>query len=180
METIDIFKNVVFQLRNWYIESSGINEEEFNTNNDFNILKLIKLHFFVVAINSDKNQMLLDKNEFWAMPYGPVETTVYTKIRSNKNFDSFILSNNNIHFVNNDLPIIHSDLSQAIMDSINLLKVLEPRLIFADAGTLVDLTHTWNCWKRNYNIARIKGNYSEKIPQEDIVSDTKIINIDLL
>lgn len=180
METIDIFKNVVFQLRNWYIESSGIDVEEFNRNNDFNILKLIKLHFFVVAIDSVDNQLLLSKNEFWAMPYGPVETSIYNRIRNDKNFNSFILSNDNTKFINDEVPAIHSDLAEAITNSINLLKVLEPRLIFADAGTLVNLTHTWNSWKRNYNIARIKGNYSERIPEQDIILDTKIVNIDLL
>jgi uncharacterized phage-associated protein len=177
--SIEIFKNVVFQLRDWYIEKTGVTINEFNDVNDFNILKLIKLHFFVIAINSDKDDLLLELNEFWAMPYGPVETNVYSKIRRDKNFNEFILSNDKIIFVGSK-PSIDQNIEFKISSSIKILMELEPRLVFADAGTLVDLSHKWSCWRNNYMLARAKNSYSSIIPKGDIIKDMKIINLDLV
>lgn len=177
--SIEIFKNIVFQLRDKYIEKTGVSEAQFNENNDFNILKLIKLHFFIIAINSENDSFLLEKNEFWAMPYGPVETTIYSQIRNNKNFNEFILSNDKINFIY-DKPYIDVETEEKITQSINLLLDLEQRLLFTDAGTLVDLTHKWNCWRKNYSLARAKNTYSSVIPKEDIINDIKIVNLDLV
>lgn len=179
METIEIFKNIVFQLRNFYIQKNGLTESDFNKNNDFSILKLIKLHFFVVAINSENDDFLLEKNEFWAMPYGPVETKIYNEIKNNKNFGEFILSNDKIIF-KRDKPIINLVTEEKITFSIKLLLELEPRILFTDAGTLVDLTHKWNCWRINYSLARARNTYSSIIPKEDIKGDIKIVNLDLV
>ena len=177
--SIEIFKNVVFQLRDCYIEKAGVSTEQFEKNNDFSILKLIKLHFFVIAINSKNDKFLLEQNEFWAMPYGPVETTVYNQIRNNKNFNEFILSNEKINFIS-EKPFIDAGTETRINDSISLLFDLEPRLLFTDAGTLVDLTHKWNCWRKNYSLARAKNTYSSIIPNEDIENDIKVVNLDLI
>lgn len=177
--SIEIFKNVVFQLRDRYIEKEAISKEQFDENNDFSILKLIKLHFFVVAINSEKDDSLLEQNEFWAMPYGPVETSIYNQIRRDKNFNEFLLSNDKIKF-NDDKPFIEAGVETKISESINLLLDLEPRLFFADAGTLVDLTHKWNCWRKNYSLARAKNTFSSIIPKEDIINDIKVVNLDLI
>lgn len=177
--SIEIFKNIVFQLRDRYVENTSMSKGQFNENNDFNILKLIKLHFFVIAINSENDDSLLEQNEFWAMPYGPVETTIYGQIRNNKNFDEFVLSNDKIVF-NNDKPFINPEVEAKITHSVSLLLDLEPRLLYTDAGTLVDLTHKWNCWRKNYSLARAKNAYSSIIPKEDIINDIKIVNLDLV
>ena len=79
---IDIFETIVHKLRDWYMEENGIETiEDFNNINDFSILKLIKLHFFVTAINSNEDNSLINKFVFFAMPYGPVETFIYSKIK---------------------------------------------------------------------------------------------------
>ncbi|SFC52917.1 Panacea domain-containing protein [Flavobacterium phragmitis] len=175
----EIFKNVVYHLSNRYIEQTKITLDQFNENNDFTILKLIKLHFFVIVINSEKDRELLDINEFWAMPYGPVETNIYSQIRREKNFTEFILSNEKLYFSNNK-PNINTLIENKIIDSINLLLELEPRLLFTDAGTLVELTHKWNCWRKNYSLARARNSYSSIIPKEDIINDIKVVNLDLV
>lgn len=177
--SIEIFKNVVFQLRDWYIQKAGISAEQFDENNDFSILKLIKLHFFVISINSENDDFLLEQNEFWAMPYGPVETTIYSQIRNNKNFNEFILSNDKIKF-SHEKPFIDARIETLINNSISILLDLEPRLLYTDAGTLVDLTHKWHCWRKNYSLARAKNTYSSIIPKEDIINDIKVVNLDLV
>lgn len=176
---IEIFKNIVFQLRDQYIEKAGINIDKFQELNDFSVLKLIKLHFFVISINSENDSYLLKQNEFWAMPYGPVETNIYSQIKLNKNFTEFTLSNDKIKF-KLEKPDIDLEIEKKISQSINILFDLEPRLLFSDAGTLVDLTHKWNCWRKNYLLARAKNTYSSIIPKEDIINDIKIVNLDLI
>ena len=46
--------------------------------------------------------------------------------------------------------------------------------------TLVELSHKWNCWKKNYDLARMNNLYALQIPNEDIKNDIKIISLDVL
>jgi len=74
------FEYFVYQLQKWYIGKYGSFE-----NNDFSILKVLKLLFFCSAIEAekDKDDTLLDIafDNFYAMPYGHVESDVYNAIR---------------------------------------------------------------------------------------------------
>ncbi|MGB0880147.1 MAG: type II toxin-antitoxin system antitoxin SocA domain-containing protein [Polaribacter sp.] len=168
-------------MKKWYQESKDLTDRDFNSFNDFSVLKLIKLQFFVSAINSSKNSILLDNFEFHAMPYGPVETNTYSSIKKEKNLINFELSNFRLNY-NNDikLPEIDENIISEIKEAINILKEKEPRMIEADAGTLVDLSHKWSSWKNNYALARAQNKYSSIIPKEEIINDIKIINIDLV
>lgn len=183
MDTIKIFENIIFELRNWYIQQKNIKPEEFNEINDFTILKILKLHFFVVAINSETKDGLLNKNQFYAMPYGPVETNIYTFYKQNNgNYDNlFTISNESTNFKNEvDLPKIDQELKTEIKNAISRLKELEPNLILAGAGSLVELTHTWNSWKKYYNLARRNGGFSELMPSQEIKKDNKIVNLNFI
>lgn len=183
MDTINIFENIIFELRDWYIQQKNISSEQFNNLNDFTILKILKLHFFVVAINSGTKDGLLNNNQFYAMPYGPVETNVYRFYKDNNgNFNNlFTISNENTYFENiNNLPIINQELKLEIKSAITKLKELEPNLILAGAGSLVELTHTWNSWKKYYNLARRNGAYSELMPNQEIKKDNKIVNLNFI
>lgn len=183
METINIFENIVFELRNWYINKKGVSIDLFNDFNDFTILKIIKLHFFVVAINSENQSDLLHKNTFYAMPYGPVETNVYDFYKANNgNFhERFTISNEKIIFTQRAIsPEINPTLKEQILNSIEKLEELEPNLILAGAGSLVELTHTWNSWKKYYSLAKSKESYSELMPNEEIIRDKKIVNLNYI
>ncbi|KQO29668.1 hypothetical protein ASF10_03945 [Flavobacterium sp. Leaf82] len=183
METINIFKNIVFELRNWYIKKNDVSVDLFNDFNDFTILKIIKLHFFVVTINSENQPHLLDQNTFHAMPYGPVETNVYDFYKSHRgNFDGlFTISNEKIIFTTGAIsPEINPILKEKILKSIEKLEELEPNLITAGAGSLVELTHKWNSWKKYYNVAKSKQSYSELMPNEEIKKDKKIVNLNYI
>jgi uncharacterized phage-associated protein len=183
METINIFKNIVFELRNWYINKNGVSNDLFNDLNDFTILKIIKLHFFVVTINSETKPQLLDQNTFHAMPYGPVETNVYDYYKSHKgNFDDlFTISNEKITFSKGAIsPEINPILKEKILESIDKLVELEPNLIIDGAGSLVELTHKWNSWKKYYSLAKSKQSYSELMPNEEIKKDKKIVNLNYI
>lgn len=183
METINIFKYIVFELRNWYVGKRQISNDVFNDFNDFTILKILKLHFFVVAINSENDPELLQKNKFHAMPYGPVETNVYDFYKlHNGNFDNlFSISNERVIFTDGaNPPELSAPLKEKINTSIVLLKELEPNLVLAGAGSLVELTHTWNSWKKYYEIAKSKRSYSELMPNDEIKKDKKIVNLNFI
>lgn len=178
---VNIFKHIVFELKNWYQVSKNLKDEDFNDFNDFSVLKLIKLQFFVSAINSSNNDLLLNNFEFHAMPYGPVETNIYSSIKRDKNLLNFELSNFKLIYNNGiELPEIDENIISEIKEAIKILKEKEPRMVEADAGTLVDLSHKWNCWKNNYALARAQNKYSNIIPNKEIKSDIKIINLDLV
>lgn len=178
--TIDIFKNVVFKLRDWYVEEKQIKKDEFNNINDFSVLKLLKLHFFVVAINSNENEILLGKNSFWAMPYGHVESVIYNAIRDNGDLDHFVVSRVQTLFIKETPPSIDPIYVKAIDDSIRKIRQIEHRLILADSGTLVDLTHLWGSWKKYYTLARMENKFSKEIPDIEIKRDNKLLNLDLV
>lgn len=181
-EKIEIFEVMVHKLKDWYMEQKKISGlEEFNRVNDFSILKIIKLHFLVTAINSENDDLLLNKFTFFAMPYGPVESDIYGKIKGDKDFASFSITNFNSNFSqNNPVANISGDINNAIRNSIEIIKKIEPTLICSDAGTLVELTHKWNCWKKTYKEATSLGIYSKEIPKESILKDNKILNLDLV
>jgi uncharacterized phage-associated protein len=183
METINIFKNIVFELRDWYVTKRDISMDLFNDFNDFTILKIIKLHFFVVTINCEEESDLLDNNTFYAMPYGPVETNVYNFYKKSKgDFDGlFTISNEKIVFSDGAIsPEITRELKEKISNAIQKLDELEPNLILAGAGSLVELTHTWNTWKKYYSLAKSKESYSELMPNAEIKMDKKIVNLNYI
>ncbi|WPO80029.1 type II toxin-antitoxin system antitoxin SocA domain-containing protein [Flavobacterium sp. KACC 22761] len=179
---IEIFETIVHRLKDWYMEENKITSiEKFNQSNDFSILKLIKLHFFVTAINSNTDPILLDKFEFFAMPYGPVETDIYRKIKDNSSFSNFSINNFKTTFIDNT-PSTNIDgaVNNSIDEAIITIKKIDSCFVNADAGSLVELTHKWDSWKFVYAEAVRSGIYSKKIEKDLIVRDNKILNLQLV
>lgn len=175
---INVFKNIFFQLKEWYKEELNYSEEDFNLYNDFSILKLIKLQFFISAVNSENNNDILNGYQFFAMPYGPVETNTYSLIKENQ--INGININRYKTNVSENFNLIEHDLNNNISIAINLLKEEEPNIIIASAGELVDLSHKWQSWKRNYAFARARRMYSCPMDNNEIINDTKIFNLKTL
>jgi uncharacterized phage-associated protein len=183
METkIEIFEFIVHKLKDWFIEKNGLNSlVEFNQKNDFSTLKLLKLHFLVSSIESSVDDKLLNQFSFYAMPYGPVETEIYNRIKTNPNFKSFNVNNYKSIFSCNDYKGDWNDtlLINSIERSISKLKEIDYNLINADAGSLVELTHKWNSWKITYSQARGNGIYSKEMNNELIKNDNKYLNLQI-
>lgn len=183
METkIEIFEYIVHKLKDWFMENNSLKGlEEFNQKNDFSVLKLIKFHFLVTAVNSGENNLLLNQFTFYAMPYGPVETTIYSKIRVNPNFNSFVVNNFKSEFfqTNYNGDWKDNELEELINKSILKLRSLDENLINADAGSLVDLTHHWNSWKKTYSEARAINLYSKEINNDLIKNDNKYLSVEI-
>jgi len=178
---IEIFETIVHKLKDWFMEENNMASiADFNSNNDFSILKLIKLHFFVTAINSNEDNTLINRFDFFAMPYGPVETDIYKQIKISCVFSNFSIDNFNANFTENTPnKTISEGIINSINNSITSIKEIDSSFINADAGSLVELTHKWNSWRVVYDEARSNGIYSKPIPRELIKNDNKILNLEL-
>lgn len=182
MNKIQLFEHIVYELKKWFMDYNEINsDDEFNEVNDFSFLKIIKLHFLVSAINSHNDDALLRNFNFYAMPYGPVETDIYSKIKESYKFNGFNMTNFRSNFSEESIENnINLKLAQDINNSISIIRKIEPRLINADASSLVELTHLWSSWQETYREALDEGFYSREIPVEKIINDRKILNLDLV
>ncbi len=179
---VKIFEVIVNRLKDWFMEENKIGSiQDFNRNNDFSILKLIKLHFLVTAINSSKDNTLINKFDFHAMPYGPVETDIYNKIKTSSVFSNFSIDNFKAAFNSNTTPeLIENNLIISIDNAINIIREIDSSFINADAGSLVELTHKWNSWKKVYAEALKNGIYSKKMDKDLIIQDNKVLNLELV
>lgn len=78
---IELFEYCVFKLIEWSVQhKNGFSWGNFaNGNNDFSKLKLIKLHFFLCTANISLLEIF---DNFYAMPYGHVESNVYDALNN--------------------------------------------------------------------------------------------------
>ena len=172
------FEYFVYQLQKWYMEKYASFE-----NNDFSILKVLKLLFFCSAIEAekDKDDTLLDLafDNFYAMPYGHVESDVYNAIRGGElsffriDRDQTILTPSNID--DNNFSDLSNDIKTKIDSSFKKLLEKNEKVLEMLPLDLVLLSHNWYSWRYFYNKAKEKGVYSEKIPNSVIKLENKVL-----
>jgi uncharacterized phage-associated protein len=164
----------------WFCERKGLKIEAFNANNDLSKLKIVKLTFFTSAIKFGPNEEcdLLDVfDNFYAMPLGPIESDLLNAHNHGvlKRFD-VDAKRLNIVGVPGGLEAsfagLADDQKQWIDAAIRELKKVNPRMIEYYPMQLVDISHEWSCWKYQFQIAKLKGKLSDKIPVERIRKDT--------
>lgn len=178
---IPVFEYLMYRLKDWSMELNRLNSiSDFNDFNDFSILKAIKLHFLIISIDSANDSTLLNEHSFYAMPYGPVESDLYSHLKSGNSFNGFSINNFKTTFENhkdiNSLNI--DDTHKKLIDSaIKKIKTTEPFLINASASALVDLTHRWSSWVNTYEYAMKHGVHSSPIHHSLIRNDNKILSI---
>lgn len=171
------FEYFISLLINWRSEKYGD-----ISSNDFSTLKVLKLLFFCSAINAEENSenTLLDSpfDNFYAMPYGHVESDIYNSIRKNElqfyeisNSQTIVKNKNNF---NNLSPII----KEQIDISFKKLVKINPELFEMTPLELVELSHQWYSWKFYYSKAKQSGSFSAPIPPYIIKSEDKFLFID--
>ncbi|PTD14383.1 type II toxin-antitoxin system antitoxin SocA domain-containing protein [Flavobacterium columnare] len=168
------FEYFVSKLLVWYQDVTGNVQ-----NNDFSTLKVLKLLFFASAVGTEKGQedTLLDTtfNRFYAMPYGHVESEIYSTIRNNE-LPNLRITNSSSTFTNN-ITYLDCELKNKIDSSIEKLKEENINLIKMSPFELVELSHNWYSWKFYFNKAKRNGSYSELIPSEIIKSEQKFFHL---
>ncbi len=174
---IHLFEYFLHRIRDWYCQYHSIDPSQFNTYNDLSKLKAIKLHFFACSTYSESLNIF---SNFYAMPFGHVESTVYNGLgdlvsftvdrdRSTNNPINSVFSANNTLVNNTDLRCI-----DIIVDN---LKGYNPSIIAYSPFDLVELSHKWFSWQHYFSIAQKNGNLSERIHNDIIKAEYKYYNL---
>lgn len=178
LDKLFAFEYVVKRIIDWFNEvNAGKNLDPFN---EFSKLKLIKLHFFVSAVNANTDQegLLYKFDNFYALPYGHVESDIYKA-----------LPNTTIYEINNDSISIKDNLNLGsaflgletqlkldIDNSIDHLKKINPDLVNYSAFDLVELSHKWYSWRSTFEEAKKTGRFSAPIAPKTIKLEPKFFN----
>lgn len=139
-------------------------------------VKALKLLFIVASIPVEGKDLLSIFDQFYAMPYGPVESDVYDAMVSDKleyyDFTGVILQSKSTYKVANNLS--DKDI-RLINASIDCVKKMKKDLINMSAFDLVEYTHTWSCWQDAMFTAHILSIGSYLMSISDIRHNAKEI-----
>lgn len=165
-----LFEYLVFLLKQWR------DEQYPNFNEAFSKLKLHKILFLVAAVKatSQSHPLLEVFNNFYALPYGPVELDIYDSMNGNA-FKRIKFEGNNCK--SNDLDDCYfEDLNnaqkQAMIKAIRAIRDMGADYITKDPFELVDITHKWTSWQVAMQVAEMLGNKRELMSTEDIINST--------
>lgn len=170
---LQAFEFVLFNLIDWYKEKNSIqSNEDFNSTNDLNKLKVIKLHFFVSAVNAKNNKLLSIFDKFYAMPYGHVESDIYNNLNQMKYYKVDIkrlsIIDSQPSFDN-----LNFEIKKEITNAIIELRRVNDDLINYNALQLVELSHKWFSWSSMFSYAKSNLRNSEFIPTRLIQEENK-------
>ncbi len=143
----------------------------------FSTLKSLKILFFIAAIdNSGKLLNVFD--QFYAMPYGPVESDIYDSINS-KELSKYSININGCEIKNSSFSFekLDNDTKELIDDSINSLLKENPKILGYTPFQLVDISHKWSCWKICFDIAIQQNRNSILMPHDTIQKSVKYFNL---
>ena len=175
-DKVAAFEYLLYKLLEWNGNSSKNND-----NNDLSILKVLKLTFFVSAVgtNKDSKETLLDDtfNNYVAMPYGHVESDVYSNIKQQKLVNVKIDNKSSMLLNSFDISSYDPKLKKRIDASIDSLMRINYKLIKTTSFDLVDLSHSWYSWQKYFNKAKSTGVYSKPIPTQVIKQEDKIYQL---
>jgi len=171
------FEYFVYKLYEWYENAVGdVND------NDFSTLKVLKLLFFCSAIDTEEKseETLLDNpfDNFYAMPYGHVESDIYNSIRKDELKYFCIDNKKTIQKETPDFSKLPIELKGKIDSSFERILEENGELFKMSPLELVELSHLWYSWKYYYSKAKQVGSFSAKIPKHIIKSEEKILFID--
>ncbi len=165
-------------------------ETEFQSeNNDISVLKSMKLLYFLTASSAFVHDNIIHRDyfsNFFAMPYGPVESHIYDLLKVSKGKLSHLTINSTKttlrYSIQESYERISDDLNDqlainAIHRALDFLKESNNSFIKMKSFELVDYSHMWYSWRKNMAIANANGMNSQPIPPEDIENDS--VNLQL-
>lgn len=174
LDKIGLFEEFLSLIVKWFCESYSIEIKNFNDHprNDLSKLKVIKIHFFAVTTSDDAISKF---DSFYAMPFGHVESDIYSNLDSLRYFS---VSSSKLQIIDisqiKDIKI--SSLSSEIVEN---LKTKNPDMIKYSAFQLVELSHKWFSWKKTFKEANDGHLNSKKINPEIIKNEHKIYSLNL-
>ncbi len=168
------FEYIVSLLIQWHQDVTRSRDSYLDS---FSRLKVLKLLFFVSAVDSSTENMgLLDVfSNFVAMPHGPVESDIYNSIlkRETTVFDFPEREMKIRSLSENSFDSLSLDLKQRIEHAVNSLKNKNIHLVEYKPFDLVNISHRWSCWCITYEIAHFVGSRSLGMSSDSIRESDK-------
>lgn len=115
-------------------------------------------------------------DNYCAMPYGHVESDVYSNIPF---LNKYRVENTGTDIIQTTYDFTCSKRDQERIDSaIESLKEENKNLINYGAFKLVELSHQWYSWINMYNLAKMRNKNSIAIPKSLIQNESKLFQLE--
>lgn len=164
-----LFEYLVFRLDEWKKNIEKRNEKV----PAFTKLRLQKILFLVCAWNVENtNRKLLNIfNQFYALPYGPVEIDIYDAMKNNKIFQHISFNSNECIYCKLESAMFASISSvhrKWIDEAMDDFVKNDRKYLTMPVFDLVDITHRWSAWRITMDIATFLGKKIEKMSVKSI------------
>ena len=164
-----LFEYLVFRLDEWKKNIEKRNEKV----PAFTKLRLQKILFLVCAWNVDNtNRKLLNTfNQFYALPYGPVEIDIYEAMKNNQTFQHISFNGNECIYSNFEPSVFISISSRSrkwIDEAMDDFVKNDRKYLTMPVFDLVNITHRWSAWRITMDIATFLGKKIEKMSVKSI------------
>lgn len=156
------FEYIVYLLKKWQ------DEQGIKSSTLFTKLRLQKLLFLVSTVDTaeGRNGLLDYFDNFYALPYGPVEIDVYASMNKN-GFTSISFNGNYCKYDRLD-DSLFSDIDETFkalaLKSVDMLKDMKRNYLTMPVFDLVAITHQWSAWQNAFGVARMLG--GKQFPME--------------
>lgn len=168
---VSLFEYFLKHLVEWYCKYYGISVHHFNQDphNNLSKIKIFKLHFFACSTDDEALDIF---NNFHALPYGHVESTIYDNLNG---LTHFSIDNSRLTILSELDEIKGTTPEQnAIIDRIaKNIREKNFELISFDPFDLVEISHRWFSWNFTFQEARKVGMYSKAISPSLIKQEAK-------
>lgn len=147
----------------------------------FHKLKAMKLLFLAAAPKKDGGDDLLDIfDNFYAMPYGPVEIDIQKAMREDR-LPSFSVKYRSIEPREGAEPYnakrYNDKFYHRVRNAVNDLRKENEKLVLLNAFELVEITHRWSSWNRAMDFAEFMKQLSAKMSIDSIRDSSKIFDL---
>lgn len=164
-----VFEYLVFRLNEWKLQ---LEKEEIKVP-VFTKLRLQKILFLICAWRTESTNRKLLKifNQFYALPYGPVEMDIYEAMKNRISFQYINFDGNECIYNNLEESMfvaVPKECRTLIDEAVDDFSKDHRQYLTMPVFDLVDITHRWSAWKITMDIATFFGNKKEKMSVECI------------
>lgn len=168
-----IFEYLVFRLNEWKLKLENENVKV----PAFTKLRLQKILFLVCSWQvANTNMKLLSVfDNFYALPYGPVEMDIYEAMKNHQDFQHIVFNGNECVYRKLDAYMftsISSVYRKWIDEAVDDFIKNDREYLIMPVFDLVNITHKWSAWKIMMDIATFLGTKKEKMSVECICNSS--------
>ena len=174
MNKILVFEYLVYRLDKWKkdIEKTGKIVPSFTK------LRLQKILFLVCAWNtSDTDMRLLNTfNNFYALPYGPVEMDIYEAMKKSNSLQYIKFQRNECVYDKLDESMfndIQANERRWVDEAVEKFETNQRKYLTMPVFDLVELTHKWSVWQIAMQYAKLLEHNKARITSSDIIESKK-------